>query len=320
MPLVMRKFSVQKCIYDLQRQARSYHSSAKSQNICVIMLSCGFCAETICTQSRPYSFHLISCYRNTDSCSADQDSFLAFPILDRSSHFSGIYGIVHRFGTVTPEILIWNLLLLQILYDLLFQFKPSRVESEDDQTLVIVDVPVAERQDEEKTVVYSTIPMAIITNNRFITTVCLRENAVVNEISQGLVKNIQTHLRTQFLLNILLRIATRFLQYLKQIDKISYTTENLLQKTMRNKELIQILGLEKSLVYFSTSLKSNEVTLEKILRGRIIKLYDEDEDLLEDVIIEVKQAIEMCSIYSNVLSNTMDAFSSIINNNLNIVM
>ena len=106
----------------------------------------------------------------------------------------------------------------------------SRVESEDDQTLVIVDVPVAERQDEEKTVVYSTIPMAIITNNRFITTVCLRENAVVNEISQGLVKNIQTHLRTQFLLNILLRIATRFLQYLKQIDKISYTTENLLQK------------------------------------------------------------------------------------------
>ena len=107
-------------------------------------------------------------------------------------------------------------------------------------------------------------------------------------------------MRTHFLLSILLRIATRFLQYLKQIDKISYTTENLLHKTMRNKELVQILGLEKSLVYFSTSLKSNEVTLEKILRGRLIKLYDEDEELLEDVIIEVKQAIEMCSIYSNV--------------------
>ena len=196
----------------------------------------------------------------------------------------------------------------------------SRVESEEEQTLVIVDVPTAERQDEEKKVVYSTMPMAIITNNRFITTVCLRENAVISELSQGLVKNIQTHLRTQFLLNILLRIATRFLQYLKQIDKISYTTENLLHKTMRNKELIQILGLEKSLVYFSTSLKSTEVTLEKILRGRIIKLYDADEELLEDVIIEVKQAIEMCSIYSNVLSNTMDAFASIINNNMNIVM
>lgn len=121
----------------------------------------------------------------------------------------------------------------------------SRVESEEDQTLVIVDVPTAEKQDEEKTIVYSTMPMAIITNNRFITTVCLRENAVITEISQGLVKNIQTHLRTQFLLSILLRIATRFLQYLKQIDKISYTTENLLHKTMRNKELVQILGTGK---------------------------------------------------------------------------
>lgn len=196
----------------------------------------------------------------------------------------------------------------------------SRVESEDGQTMIVVDVPTAEKQEEEKTVLYSTMPMAIISTEKHVVTVCLRENAVLTEISQGLVKNIQTHMRNRFLLNILLRIATRYLQYLKQIDKISYTTENLLHKTMRNKELIQILGLEKSLVYFSTSLKSNEVTLEKILRGRIIKLYEEDEDLLEDVIIEVKQAIEMCSIYTNVLSGTMDAFASIISNNLNIVM
>ncbi len=107
---------------------------------------------------------------------------------------------------------------------------------------------------------------------------------------------------------------------LKQIDKLSDTTENLLHRLMRNKEIIQLLGLEKSLVYFSSSLKSNEVTLEKLLRGRILKLREEDEDLLEDVIIEVKQAIEMCGIYSNVLSGTMDAFASIISNNLNIVM
>ena len=89
---------------------------------------------------------------------------------------------------------------------------------------------------------------------------------------------------------------------------------------MRNKELIQLLGLEKSLVYFSTSLKGNEVTLEKILRGRIIKLYEEDQDLLEDVLVEVKQAIEMCNIYTSILSGTMDAFASVISNNLNIVM
>ena len=133
-------------------------------------------------------------------------------------------------------------------------------------------------------------------------------------------RNIQTNLKTRFLLMILFRIAVRFLQYLKQIDRISSLTEKQLRKMMKNKELIQLLGLEKSLVYFSTSLKANEVTLEKIHRGRIIKLYEEDQDLLEDVLIEVKQAIEMCSIYTSILSSTMDAFASIISNNLNIVM
>lgn len=196
----------------------------------------------------------------------------------------------------------------------------SRVESEDGQLLVVVDVPTAEKQEEEKTILYSTMPMAIITTEKVVVTVSLRENAVLGEISQGLVKNIRTQNQNQFLMSILLRMATRYLQYLKQIDKISYTTENLLHKSMRNKELIQILGLEKSLVYFSTSLKSNEVTLKRILRGHIIKLNEEETNLLEDVTVEVKQAIEMCGIYSNILSGTMDAFASIINNNLNIVM
>ena len=90
--------------------------------------------------------------------------------------------------------------------------------------------------------------------------------------------------------------------------------------SMKNKGLIQLLGLEKSLVYFSTSLKANEAVLEKLMRGRYIKLYEEDADLLDDVIIEVKQAIEMTNIYSNILSGTMDTFASIISNNLNIVM
>lgn len=196
----------------------------------------------------------------------------------------------------------------------------SRVDTDDNLTLVIVDVPTAQRASVDAAIVYSTMPMAIIYTPQHIVTVSLKENAVISEISQGMVKNIQTDQKTQFLLKMLLRIASRFLQYLKQIDKLSDTTENLLHRLMRNKEIIQLLGLEKSLVYFSSSLKSNEVTLEKLLRGRILKLREEDEDLLEDVIIEVKQAIEMCGIYSNVLSGTMDAFASIISNNLNIVM
>lgn len=195
----------------------------------------------------------------------------------------------------------------------------SRIDSEGDQTLVIVDLPIAERQD-EKTIQYSTTPIGIILTPRWVITISTRPHQLLSEMADGHVKNVTTHLRTRFLLGLLLRIASRYLVYLKQIDKISLYTEQALHKSMRNKELIQLLGLEKSLVYFSTSLKGNEITLEKILRGRIIKLYEEDQDILEDVLIEVKQAIEMCNIYASVLSGTMDAFASIISNNLNIVM
>ncbi len=197
----------------------------------------------------------------------------------------------------------------------------SRIEAEDnDQVLVIVDLPVADRQEEDKTILYSTTPMGIILTKEYVVTISIRPQQVVEEMADGRVKNVTTHLKTRFLLSLLFRIATRYLIYLKQIDKISSYTEQQLHKSMRNKELIQLLGLEKSLVYFSTSLKSNEITLEKILRGRIIKLYEEDQDLLEDVLVEVKQAIEMCNIYTSILSGTMDAFASVISNNLNIVM
>lgn len=195
----------------------------------------------------------------------------------------------------------------------------SRIDSEDDQTLVIVDLPTAERQG-DKAISYSTVPMGIILTPEYVITIALRSNHIITELAEGRIKNVTTHLRTRFLLSLLLRIAKRFLVYLKQIDKISSQTEQQLHQSMKNKELIQLLGLEKSLVYFSTSLKGNEITLEKILRGRIIKLYEEDQDILEDVLIEIKQAIEMCNIYSSILSGTMDAFASVISNNLNIVM
>lgn len=195
----------------------------------------------------------------------------------------------------------------------------SRIEQEEEQTLVIVDIPLAVTQS-ENTILYTTTPIGIIINETNFYTICLKENTIISEFEGNMIKNVQTHLRTRFLFTILLRIAGRFLQYLKQIDKISHLMETQLHKSMKNKELIQLLGLEKSLVYFSTSLKANEVTLEKILRGRFIKLYEEDKDLLEDVLIEVKQAIEMASIYSDVLASTTDIFASMISNNLNIVM
>ena len=162
--------------------------------------------------------------------------------------------------------------------------------------------------------------MSIIITDKNVITVSAKENAVLDELSKGIVKGIQPNLRTRFVFTILLRIAARYLQYLKQIDKLSNYVEGKMYLSMKNKGLIQLLGLEKSLVYFSTSLKSNEAVLEKLMRGRYLKLYEEDQDLLDDVLIEVKQAIEMTNIYSNILNGTMDTFASIISNNLNIIM
>lgn len=195
----------------------------------------------------------------------------------------------------------------------------SRIENEDDQTLVLVDIPIMTSED-NNTVLYTTRPLGIIMTETNIITISLQNNPVINDFANGVIRNIQTQLKTRFLLRILLRGATQYLTYLKQIDKITSSLESKLDKSMKNRLLMQLLGLEKSLVYFSTSLKADEITLEKILRGRVIKMYEEDQDLLEDVLIEVKQAIEMSSIYSRTLSSTMDAFSSVINNNLNIVM
>lgn len=196
----------------------------------------------------------------------------------------------------------------------------SRIEVEDGNTLIVIDVPAIERTEGSDSVIYSTLPMAIILTKDQIITVSLTHTPVIKDFEDGYVKNARTSLKTQFVFTFLLRVAAKFLQYLKQIDKISSHVEKQLHKSMKNKELIQLLELEKSLVYFSTSLKSNEVTIEKILRGRVIKIYDEDQDLLEDVIIEIKQAIEMSNIYTSILSGTMDAFASVISNNLNIVM
>lgn len=194
----------------------------------------------------------------------------------------------------------------------------SHIDHEDQNTLIVIDIPVVEK--EGKNISYTTMPLGIIITERNVITISIKDNPVVGEFAQGLVRGAQTNLKTRFVLHIMLRVATRFLQYLKQIDKISNYVETELRKSMRNAELLQLLDIEKSLVYFSSSLKGNEITLEKIMRGRVIKLYDEDQDLLEDVLIEVKQAIDMSSIYLNILSGTMDASSSVISNNLNTIM
>ena len=194
----------------------------------------------------------------------------------------------------------------------------SRIETEDNYTLILVDIPsIEERNDKDW---YVTIPMGIITTEEVIITVCLEETPVLGAFMDGRVRDFHTYMKTRFILQVLYKNASLFLQYLRIIDKKSGVIEEKLHKSTKNRELIELLELEKSLVYFTTSLRSNEVVLEKLMRNEKIKKYPEDTDLLEDVIIENKQAIEMANIYSGILSGTMDAFASVISNNLNIVM
>ena len=194
----------------------------------------------------------------------------------------------------------------------------SRLVTEDNYTLILVDIPVIEDQSERSR--YVTIPLGIVYTDSVIITVCLEQNEVLHYFMEGRGRGFYTFKKTRFILQLLYRNATIYLQDLRYIDRKSEEIEEKLHISQKNRELIELLELEKSLVYFTTSLRSNEVVLEKMLRTENIKKYPEDEDLLEDVIIENKQAIEMASIYSGILSGMMDAFASVISNNLNIVM
>lgn len=194
----------------------------------------------------------------------------------------------------------------------------SRIEVEDEYTLILVDIPIIEERNDKDW--YGTIPLAVIVTESAILTVCLEDTQVLNRFMEGRVRSFYTYMKTRFILQILHRNATMYLHYLRIIDKKSEQVEEKLYASARNQELIELLELEKSLVYFTTSLRSNEIVLEKLLKIEKIKKYPEDTDLLEDVIIENKQAIEMANIYSGILSGMMDAFASVISNNLNIVM
>ena len=208
-----------------------------------------------------------------------------------------------------------------IRYSLDYEEK-ARIDIEDDDNtiLFIIDVPIIEKENNEQ--VYSTMPLGmIVVRDDYFITVSLKQNRVISELEKSKAKNnIITYKKSRMILQIFYKNAELYLKYLKKINKETEIAESVLKSSLKNKELLKMLALEKSLVYFTTSLKSNEVVMEKTLRGRIIKLYEEDEDILEDAIIENKQAMEMSKIYSDILNGTMDAYASIISNNLNVVM
>ena len=197
----------------------------------------------------------------------------------------------------------------------------ARIDTEesDNTILFVVDVPIIEKSDDNY--IYSTMPLGmIVVRDDFFITVSLRKNKIIESFEKMKIKNFHTYKKSRFIFQILYLNSSYFLNYLKQINKETEIAEYILKNSMKNKELFKLLSLDKGLVYFTTSLKSNELVMEKALKGKILKLYDEDEDILEDAIIENRQAIEMANIYRDILSGTMDAYASIISNNLNSVM
>lgn len=194
----------------------------------------------------------------------------------------------------------------------------SRIEYDEDYTMLIIDIPFDMSDTEASN--YITIPIGIILTKNCILTVCSKQSRIINDFIVGHVKEFYTFMKTRFILQILYRNASYYLLYLRRINKRTNTIEHEIYSSMKNKELNQLLQLEKSLVYFSTSLTANEATLDRIVKQNIIKHYEEDNDLLEDVIIENKQALQMSKMYGDILSRIMDAFSAIISNNQNTVM
>ena len=195
----------------------------------------------------------------------------------------------------------------------------ARIDVEDDAILFVIDVPIIEDIKDDTT--YTTMPLGvIIIRDDYFITVSLKRNKVIDAFEKSRVKNFYTYKKTRFLLQILYLNSACYLDNLKKINKEQEATVFLLQQSMKNRDLIQLLNLQNSLIYITTSLKSNEIVMEKTLRGKVLKMYEEDEDILEDAIIENRQAIEMSKTYSDILTSTMDAYSSIISNNLNGVM
>ena len=194
------------------------------------------------------------------------------------------------------------------------------VEDEDDTILFIIDIPVTEKS-QSGGYMYATMPIGmIVVRDDFFITVTLRECSLIKKFETGKVKSFCTYKKSRFILQMMYNNSSDYLEYLKKINKETEIAENVLKNSMKNRELLKLLSLEKSLVYITTSLRSNEAVMERTLKIKNIKLYDEDEDILEDAIIENKQAIEMSKVYSDILNGTMDAYASIISNNLNGVM
>ena len=208
---------------------------------------------------------------------------------------------------------------LDLLMKLTDDEEIPRIEVGDNATLIVVDTPyITDTRYKHK---YNTDPLGIIINNDgYFITISLKKQALLNDFKNNRVKDFDIKKKTKFVIQILLKTAGIYQKELTSINNYINKKEKTLYKSTDNKELIDLLNIEKTLVYFSTSLKANDVVLEKLSKGNVIPMYEEDRDLMEDAMIENKQAIEMANIYREILTSMTDTYATIISNNLNDVM
>ena len=192
-----------------------------------------------------------------------------------------------------------------------------RIERDDDYTFILIRIP---HRQPDNDVPYTTIPLGILIKGNMVVTICRYEKDMFKVLPNGKYRLLKTGKRYRFALYIFLETATRYLTHLREINRITESLEDQLQKSTRNSEVLGLLKYQKSLTYFATALRSNEVMMERVQRMQIFNYYEDDQDLLEDVLTENQQAIQMTSIATEILSGMMDAFASIISNNLNGVM
>lgn len=206
----------------------------------------------------------------------------------------------------------------ELLLDVIDPDELSRLEPSDDgYNLVIMRLPVFTPNAETA---YTTTPIGAFIFPDKVITICWTDCEVLKDLSANRIKDLSLNDFPAFLIRILSRSDTMFLRYLKEISRRVNSIQNEIRGTIENDELIQLLNLEKSLTYFTTSLKSNQLLLEKMRRTRVLKLDDDDQDWLDDVEVDSKQAMEMASTYSAITSGVMDAFANILSNNMNVIM
>ena len=194
----------------------------------------------------------------------------------------------------------------------------SRIELQDGYTLILVDIPSTEiRHDKES---YTTIPLGIILTGDVIATICTEDTPVLQAFLNNRVKEFSTKKKLRFVYQILYRISVLYQSDLRIIDKMRTEIEERVGEDTEEEDLIALHELESTLVYFATSLRSNGVVLDRLTRYKRLEQYPEDKELLGDVIVENKQAIEMTSIYRDIINGTRELMSSVIDNRLNNVM